>query len=54
MRFISEIIHDTELLFRESEDIQGWVVGGTNVSNLRCVDDTALIAENDQDLQMIV
>ena len=44
----------TELIFRKSIEIKGCVVGGVNINNLRYADDTALIAENEKDLQELV
>ncbi|XP_033100211.1 uncharacterized protein LOC117103716 [Anneissia japonica] len=36
---------------RAVEDFKGIVVGGININNLRYADDTALLAENESDLQ---
>ena len=44
----------TELIFRESDHIEGCKVGGMNVNNLRYADDTALFAESVEQLQDIV
>ena len=44
----------TEHIFREVEDLPGCIVGGTNFNNLRYADDTALIAESEEELQVIV
>ena len=44
----------TEFIFRESNDLEGICIHGTNVNNLRYADDTALIADNPQHLQKIV
>ena len=44
----------TELIFRaiESED-EGVSVGGKRISNLRYADDTAMTAENENELQIL-
>ena len=44
----------TEMIFRESEDIKGCVVGIHNVNNLMYADDTSLLAESEEQLQAIV
>ena len=44
----------TEKIFRKSEDIRGIVVGGRNINNLRFADDTLLIAEGEEELQILV
>ena len=44
----------TEFIFRESNDLQGICIHGMNVNNLRYADDTALIADDPQNLQEIV
>ena len=44
----------TEQIFREVEDMQGVMVGGVNINNLRYADDTALIAESAADLQELI
>ena len=44
----------TEKIFRESDDLPGCVVGGENVNNLRYADDTALLAESEEELQNLI
>ena len=44
----------TEKIFRESNEIKGCVIGGHNVNNLRYADDTALLAESEEELQKVV
>ena len=44
----------TERIFRESNEIKGCVIGGHNINNLRYVDNTALLAESEEELQNVV
>ena len=44
----------TEFIFRESNDLEGITIHGQNINNLRYADDTALIADNKDNLQKIV
>ena len=44
----------TEGIFAESEELKGIVVGGRNITNLRFADDTLLMAESEEELQIIV
>ena len=44
----------TEMIFRESEDIKGCLIGGHNVNSLRYANDTALLAEREEQLRAIV
>ena len=44
----------TEFIFRESNELPGVCIHGMNVNNLRYADDTALIANDPQNLQDIV
>ena len=43
----------TELIFRESQDLDGVKINGKNINNLRYADDTVLIAEDREDLQFL-
>ena len=43
---------DTEMIFRHIEDMEGAIVGGVNINNLRYADDTVLLA--DRSLQTIL
>ena len=40
----------TEFIFREAEELEGIIINGHNVNNLRYVDDTALIASDEEKL----
>ena len=44
----------TEFIFREAEELEGIMINGHNVNNLRYVDDTALIASDEEKLQKLV
>ena len=44
----------TEFIFRESNEMPGIKINGTNVNNIRYADDTALLASTNEDLQKIV
>ena len=44
----------TEKIFNESDELPGCVVCGENVNNLRNADDTALLAESESALQIII
>ena len=44
----------TEFIFRESNDLEGIRIHGKNLNNLRYADDTALIANDEKNLQKIV
>ena len=44
----------TKRIFRESDGFSGCVVGGDTINNLRYTDDTALLAESEEDLQVLV
>ena len=44
----------TEMIFRHIEEITGVVVGGININNLRYADDTVLLAESEEGLQVIM
>ena len=43
----------TEYIFRESNDMYGLNINGININNIRYVDDTTLLASNNEDLQKI-
>ena len=43
-----------EMILRNLNHYQGSNVGGTNVSNLRYVDDTVLIADSEENLQTVL
>ena len=43
----------TEKIFREIEDMKGVNIGGVNINNLRCADDTVLLAEGPMFLQAL-
>ena len=43
----------TEYIFRESNDLTGIKISGKNINNIRYVDDTTLLANNNEDLQTI-
>ena len=42
----------TENVFREIDNLDGVKIGGININNLRYADDTALLAESEEQLQM--
>ena len=44
----------TEFIFRESDDLPGITIHGQNLNNIRYADDTALIADSEENLQEIV
>eukprot|EP00112_Aurelia_sp_Birch-Aquarium-sp1_P006119 Seg1683.7 transcript_id=Seg1683.7/GoldUCD/mRNA.D3Y31 product="LINE-1 reverse transcriptase" protein_id=Seg1683.7/GoldUCD/D3Y31 len=44
----------TEDIFKEADKLPGVNIGGRNITNLRYADDTALIAELVQGLQLII
>ena len=44
----------TEFIFRETNDLKGITIHGQNINNLRYADDTALIADDKENLQKIV
>ena len=44
----------TEFIFRESDDLPGITIHGRNLNNIRYADDTALIADSEENLQEIV
>ena len=44
----------TEFIFRESNEMTGININGNNLNNIRYADDTALIANNSEDLQKLV
>ena len=44
----------TEYIFRESQEIEGITVSGKNINNIRYADDTALVADSNENLQQIV
>ena len=44
----------SETIVRELEDMPGLKIGGKIINNLRYADDTALIAENQKDLQNLL
>ena len=44
----------TEFIFRESNDLRGITIHGQNINNLRYADDTALIADDKDNLQKVV
>ncbi|GFN73966.1 retrovirus-related pol polyprotein from type-2 retrotransposable element r2dm [Plakobranchus ocellatus] len=44
----------SEIIMRNLENHPGIKVGGQNINNLRCADDTVLIAENKEDLQKLL
>ena len=44
----------TEFIFREAEELEGITINGHNINNLRYVDDTALIASDEEKLQRLV
>ena len=44
----------TEFIFRESNEMTGIDINGNNINNIRYADDTALLANNSEDLQKIV
>ena len=39
---------------REIEDMEGFLIGGKVVNNLRYADDTVILAESDQQLQQLI
>ena len=44
----------TEMIMREIEDMEGFRIGGKVVNNLRYADDTAILAESEQQLQQLI
>ena len=44
----------TELIFRHFDHLKGTSIGGRNINNLRCVDDTVLVSDTEADLQALV
>ena len=44
----------TENVFREIDNLDGVKIGGININNLRYADDTALLAESEEQLQRMV
>ena len=44
----------TQQIFSQIEDLPGCKIGGMNINNLRYADDTALIAENKEDLENLI
>ena len=42
-----------KVVWREIEDLHGVVITGRSENNIRCVDDTFLIAEKEEDLQFL-
>ena len=44
----------SENIFRNVEDINGIIIGGRIINNIRYADDTVLIADSEQDLQHLV
>ena len=44
----------SEMIMREVKDMDGIKVNGENITNVRCADDTALIADSEKKLQDIV
>ena len=44
----------SEMIMREIEDLEGIKIGGTNITNIRYADDTALIADSESKLQALV
>ena len=39
---------------RELDDMDGFIIGGTVVNNLRYADDTVIIAESEEQLQRLI
>ena len=44
----------TEMIMREIEDMEGFRIGGKVVNNLRCADDTVILAESEEQLQQLI
>ena len=44
----------TEMIFRHIEDMEGVIVGGVNINNVRYADDTVLLADSEGSLQTIL
>ena len=44
----------TEMIFRSVEDLDGITIGGKNINNLRYADDTVLVADTPEKLQILV
>ena len=44
----------SEIILREVEGLQGFVIGGHNMNNLRYADDTVLISESEDKLQELL
>ena len=42
-----------ETILREIEDLNGYILSGRNVTNLRYVDDTLLIADSEEQIQAL-
>ena len=43
----------TELVFRDSQHLEGVRINGKHINNLRYADDTILLADNKENLQII-
>ena len=41
------------MILRELEDLKGLTIGGVNITNLSYADDTVLVADSQDDLQML-
>ena len=44
----------TEIIFRNIKDIPGLKISGNNINNIRYADDTALVAETPEQLQLLL
>ena len=42
------------MILRELEDLKGLIIGGANITNHRYADDTVLVADSQDDLQMLL
>ena len=42
------------MVMREIEDMEGFLIGGKVVNNLRYADDTVILAESEQQLQQLI
>ena len=44
----------TEMIMRELDDMDGFIIGGTVVNNLKYADDTVIISESEEQLQRLI
>ena len=44
----------SEIIMRDFMDLEGNKFGGRNINNIRCADDTSLVADSEEKLQALV